>query len=87
MSFKKAEKIVLFGSRANGACRRSSDIDIAIFGKDWSDRDINLVKYTLDEMIKTPLKFDLLNFYQLNKKKLKQDILKKGRIIYVSGKN
>ena len=36
----------------------------------------------LDEFIKTPLKFDLLNFYKIGKTKLKENILKEGRIIY-----
>lgn len=87
LKYKKLEKIVIFGSRANDNFKDTSDIDIAIFGKDWTDKDINIVKHNLDEAIKTPLKFDLLNFYKIEKTKLREDILKKGRVMYDSGKN
>ena len=82
LKYKKPEKIVIFGSRASDNFKNTSDIDIAIFGEDWTDKDINIVKYNLDEFIKTPLKFDLLNFYKIGKTKLKENILKEGRIIY-----
>ncbi|MBL7073118.1 MAG: nucleotidyltransferase domain-containing protein [Candidatus Omnitrophica bacterium] len=84
---KGIEKIVIFGSRATGEFKNTSDIDIAIFGKDWTDTDINIVKHNLEEFIKTPLKFDVLNFYDIAKPKLKENILEEGRIIYESGKN
>lgn len=87
VSYKKPEKIVIFGSRATNSFRPTSDIDIAIFAKDWSDRDINIVKGTLEEDVKTPLKFDVLNFYGISKEKLKKNILRDGRIIYEDGKN
>lgn len=80
--YKKTEKIVIFGSRAAKNFKVTSDIDIAIFGKDWSDKDVNIVKYTLDEIIRTPLKLDIVNFYAIKKHKLKEEILNKGRIIY-----
>ena len=82
LDYKQPEKIVIFGSRSIGEFERTSDIDIAIFGKDWSDKDINLVKDRLNEFIKTPLKFDVVNFYAITKDKLKENILRKGRIIY-----
>lgn len=65
--YKKPEKIVLFGSRAAGRARETSDIDIAIFGEKWTDRDINLLKDRLEEHVKTALKFDVLNFYRIKK--------------------
>lgn len=87
LEHKKPEKIVIFGSRAEGSFKYNSDIDIAIFGKDWTDGDSSIVKFNLDEEIKTPLKFDVLNFYNISKASLKENILKKGRIIYDSGKD
>ena len=82
LKYKKPEKIVIFGSRASDNFKNTSDIDIAIFGKDWTDKDINIVKYNLDEFIKTPLKFDLLNFHKIGKTKLKENIRKEGMIVY-----
>lgn len=81
-AYKIPEKIIIFGSRAGVNFSRTSDIDIAILGKEWTDKDINVVKNSLDEIIKTPLKFDVLDFYSITKSKLKKDILEKGRVIY-----
>lgn len=81
---KDVEKIVIFGSRADDTYVKTSDIDIAIFSKSWDSRDINIVKGQLEEDIKTPLKFDLLNFYSLSKEGLKKNILSKGKTIYES---
>jgi len=80
--YKKPEKIILFGSRANNDFKKTSDIDIAIFGREWTSRDIDTVRHNLDESIKTPLKFDVLNFYDITKDTLKKNILEKGKIIY-----
>ncbi len=87
LQYKQPEKIVVFGSRAQGSSQATSDIDIAIFGKNWTDKDINVVKFNLDEKVKIPLKFDLVNFYALTKEKLKNNILKNGEVIYESGKD
>ena len=84
LSCKKPEKIVLFGSRATGNEKKTSDIDIAIFGKQWTDRDINMVRHHLEEKIKTPLKFDVINFYSIAKDELKNNILSQGVILYES---
>ncbi|MDP2923369.1 MAG: nucleotidyltransferase domain-containing protein [Candidatus Omnitrophota bacterium] len=87
LSYKKVEKIVLFGSRAKDNFNQVSDIDLAIFARDWSSKDIAVVKDKLNESLKTPLKLDIMNFYSLDKESLKNSILKQGRILYDSGKN
>ena len=87
LSYKQPEKVSIFGSRGKGSCTETSDIDIAIFGKDWSDRDINLVKDMLENRIKTPLKFDVLNFYSIKKEGLKNNIVINGRVIYEKRKD
>lgn len=87
LTHKQVEKVLLFGSRANGGFKEASDIDLAIFAKNWSDKDLNLVKDKLEHSVKTPLKFDLLNFYKLSKVTLKKEILKEGKVIYDSEKN
>jgi predicted nucleotidyltransferase len=86
-SVKEPSKIVLFGSRAEGISRKTSDIDIAVFGKDWTDRDLGKARFLLEEEVKTPLKFDLLHFEAVQNDRLKQNIKKKGRVLYESGKN
>ncbi|MBU0570523.1 MAG: nucleotidyltransferase domain-containing protein [Candidatus Omnitrophica bacterium] len=87
LSYKPLERIVIFGSRASGTNSRISDIDIAIFAEQWNDKDINVVKNALDETVKTPLKFDILNYYAVSKEKLKKNIIKKGKVIYDSRKD
>ena len=87
LSHKPSEKIVIFGSRASGTNSRVSDIDIAIFAEQWTDKDINMVKNILEETIKTPLKFDILNYYAVSKDKLKKNIVKTGEVIYDSQKS
>lgn len=82
--YKIPEKILFFGSRARGKFKEVSDIDVAIFGKEWTDKDINMVKHILDEFVQTPLKIDIVNFYSVKKDKLRQNILKEGRICYES---
>lgn len=82
LEYKKPEKIMVFGSRAGTDFQATSDIDIAILDRTWTDKDINIVKNNLEENLKTPLKFDVLNFYNISKDKLKNDILKNGKVIY-----
>jgi len=87
IAHKVPEKIVVFGSRAKNDFNDSSDIDIAIFGKGWKDKDVNIVKNSLEELINIPLKFDVVNFYDLRKPALKENIFREGRVIYESQKN
>ena len=87
LSHKNVEKIVVFGSRVGGDFKETSDIDIAIYSRNWSSTDINIVKNSLEEDIKIPQKFDLVNFYSLFKKSLREEIMTKGMTIYESKKN
>ncbi len=86
-SYKDVDKIVLFGSRANGYYRERSDIDLAVFSDQWTSSNINLAKDKLNEEVKTPLKFDLVLFSALTKELLKKDILTEGKVINESKKN
>ena len=81
------ERIVLFGSRASGDFQDESDIDLAIFGKDWDSSDINVVKAMLEEGISTPLKFDVIHFDTLEKDSLIKEITNEGITIYEPKKN
>jgi uncharacterized protein len=85
--YKDVEKVVIFGSRAGEQFQKTSDIDLAVFAKDWTDKDVNLAKDLLEENIKTPLKIDLLNFYLVSKDKLKRNIIQDGEVIYEARKN
>lgn len=82
--YKEPEKVYLFGSRACGDFVKTSDIDIAIVGSNWTNRDFNIVRNMLEEGIKTAFKFDVIDLGGITKKELKDNILRKGRLIYES---
>lgn len=83
LSYKPVKKIVLYGSRATSNYRKTSDIDIAIIDKTWNSGDINLVHFDLEEDLSTPLTIDLVNFYNVHKKSMR-DAINKGTTIYES---
>ena len=71
------EKVVLFGSRARGDYRTTSDIDLAVSGG-------NIAGFTLDvdETTSTLLKYDVINLDMSVQQPLRDAIEKEGRIIY-----
>ncbi|AVP56061.1 hypothetical protein K144313037_p10150 (plasmid) [Clostridium tetani] len=77
----KINKAVIFGSRARGDYKKTSDIDICIYGKDIQNIDINLLEDSLKE-IDTPLDFDIVYFDKISKEALKINIEKDGILIY-----
>ncbi|WP_251862432.1 nucleotidyltransferase domain-containing protein [Clostridium sp. Marseille-Q2269] len=77
----KINKAVIFGSRARGDYKKTSDIDICIYGKDIQNIEINLLEDSLKE-IDTPLDFDIVYFYKISKEGLKNNIEKDGILIY-----
>src|SRR3989338_9053696 len=84
LNYKNVDKVVLFGSRASATSRETSDIDIAIFAKPWSDKDTNMVKHLLDESVSTLLKFDVVHFGAVAKSALRRAIVTQGKVIYES---
>ncbi|WP_373599220.1 nucleotidyltransferase domain-containing protein [Paraclostridium bifermentans] len=79
--YKEIEKVILFGSRARQDNRYNSDVDICLFGKNITHLIQAKVSMDIDE-INTPLSFDILNFNELNKKELIDNILREGIDIY-----
>lgn len=79
------EKNVLFGSRSKGDYHRSSDIDLAVFTKNCSHTQQNLIEQAIKEM-STPLKIDVVFIDRLNKGKLIFNIREEGVIVYEQGK-
>lgn len=73
-------KVVLFGSRARGDNKNTSDIDLAIYCmKDFDDKG----SFILDiEDIETLLKFDIVFINNKLDEKLIDNIEKEGVIIY-----
>lgn len=79
--YEEIEKVLLFGSRARDDYRVNSDVDICLFGKNVTHLILAKVSMDVDEL-NTPLSFDILNFNELTKVELIDNILKEGIEIY-----
>ena len=73
----KVEKVILFGSRARGDFRRTSDIDLAVKGGDFINFSLDV-----DEETSTLLMFDFVDLNRSIQRELRENIEKEGRIIY-----
>ncbi|KMT22920.1 nucleotidyltransferase domain-containing protein [Clostridium cylindrosporum] len=83
--FQEIEKAMIFGSRARGDYKTTSDIDIALFGTRITSTRLNLLRdaiYELDIIYTV----DLINFEDIKKDGLKENILKDGKQIYIKNK-
>ena len=75
----KAQKIVLFGSRARGDNHSRSDIDLAIYG--MQDSNQSLFWSDVDDL-PTLLKFDLVFISDNTEHELIKNIEKDGVLLY-----
>ena len=71
------ERVVLFGSRARGDYKKTSDIDLAVTGG-------NITLFTLDveEETSTLLSFDVVNLDGSVQEELRKSIDQEGRLLY-----
>ena len=71
------EKLIIFGSRARGDFRRTSDIDLAVSGGDFA-------RFALDveEETSTLLKYDFVDLDRNIQEELLKSIEKEGVVIY-----
>ncbi len=83
IAHKPVKKIVLYGSRATNNYRKTSDIDVAVVDENWTSDDLSLVHFNLEEDLSTPLKIDLVNFYNVHKQSMR-DAINKGITLYES---
>jgi predicted nucleotidyltransferase len=77
----KPERIIIFGSRARGDYKKTSDIDIAIDCKEG----MVFPSEILDEEIPTLLKFNVVDLRRVNEG-LRKEILKEGIVVYEKGR-
>lgn len=70
-------RVILFGSRARGDYKRTSDIDLAVTGG-------NITLFTLDveDETSTLLSFDVVNLDGSVQEELRESIKREGRILY-----
>lgn len=70
-------KVILFGSRARGDFKRTSDIDLAVSGGNF-----NRFALDVDEETSTLLMFDIINLDREMQPELRESIEKEGVLIY-----
>ena len=73
----QVKKVLLFGSRARGDFRRTSDIDLAVSGGDF-----NRFALDVDEETSTLLEYDIVNLDTEMQDELRESIEKEGRVLY-----
>ena len=73
----QVDKVLLFGSRARGDFKRTSDIDLAVAGGDF-------LRFALDveEETSTLLEFDIVDLDRCMQQALRDSIEKEGRVIF-----
>lgn len=69
----RVEKAIIFGSRASKKYRKTSDIDIAIFG-DFTSTEINLIRWDIEES-RIIYFVDLVHFEKITNEEFKKSIL------------
>lgn len=79
--YRQVRKACIFGSRARGDYRKSSDVDICIWLEEESESPIYKIQDELEE-VNTILLFDIVEFNSIAKESLKESIIKEGVIIY-----
>ena len=81
ISFNDIEKVLIFGSRATHKFKPSSDIDLAVIGKNLSRDIINRLASQLDDL-PLPFMFDILHYDQISNKVLKSQIDLEGKLFF-----
>ena len=71
------EKVLLFGSRARGDFKRTSDIDLAVSGGDFDRFALDV-----DEETTTLLMFDIIDLDREMQPELRESIEKEGVVLY-----
>jgi len=75
------DQVLIFGSRAKGTAKPSSDIDLAVMAPGMSDQAFSRLWNELDDL---PLifKMDVLHLDRLKQERLRASILADGQLFY-----
>jgi uncharacterized protein len=77
------EKVLIYGSRGRGDFEHGSDVDIALEGKEITYETVSYIHTKLEEESPTYLWFDVLHFDTLKNQKLKEQIKKNGKLLFI----
>ncbi len=84
-SYPQIEEAVIYGSRADGAYKEASDVDIAIKGEKADESLASKLKFYLEEETYLPFFFDVIAYDASISAELKRQIKTKGKTIYRKG--
>lgn len=80
--YEDVERSCVFGSRAKGNYKASSDIDIALFGEKIDFNVVSDIHYYLNEEADLVYFVDVLHFETLESRDLQEHIIRCGVEIY-----
>ncbi|OHD89697.1 nucleotidyltransferase domain-containing protein [Sulfuricurvum sp. RIFCSPLOWO2_12_FULL_43_24] len=72
--FPDISEVILFGSRARGTHRPSSDVDLALKGQNLSIDTLAKLRYVLEEETNFPYFFDVVLYDRVENEALKREI-------------
>lgn len=77
----RVARAVIYGSRAKGNFREGSDIDLTLFGKGISFKELGDIQDELDDLM-LPYTFDLSVYENLENRNLRDHIDRVGKAFY-----
>ncbi|MFY0642110.1 MAG: nucleotidyltransferase domain-containing protein [Bermanella sp.] len=81
--YDSLDMVKLYGSRAKGNYRPGSDVDLAMFGDNFSHKDLTSLALQLDDLM-LAYTFDLSRFQDIESDELVEHINRIGITIYES---
>jgi uncharacterized protein len=76
------EEVLLFGSRAKGIQKNASDVDLAIKGKNITDKITKRLSSKLNEELPLPYFIDVVHYETIRSRELVEHIDRVGKVIY-----
>ena len=83
--YPEIDEVIVFGSRAMGNYKKSSDVDIALKGQDVNHKIVRKLSGVLNEEYPLPYFFDVLSYHEISNEELKKHIDNEGKLIYKRG--
>lgn len=75
------EKVLIYGSRAKGNFKPSSDIDLSIIGENLDLELLQSIEFDLDDLL-LPYKFDISIYEKINNPAFLEHITRNGITFY-----
>ena len=76
------EEVILFGSRAKRTHKKASDVDLAIKGKNISEKTVKRLSSILNQELPLPYFIDIVHYETIRNVDLIEHIKRVGEVIY-----